>query len=298
MALVCDVCNVTLPANTRYCPSCGLEVLTQRERVARPTPFDHDVFAWDEPADAPKDYVVSAQQQPDAKLTQLVESLRTVETQLADGRVLDAAAAIRQLKPRVASRPKLRAWHERLHHAIEKRRDRVRQRCRELIESLDADTLGSLLAGSAANELDPEEIARVALDAARKSYDARLADDAAELLRLPPFRTIRDDALIAEHRELDALVHRRRQWQHWRRSVAFLGSVIVVAVVVLGGVTALAWHGSRKAGVTMLLLIGAGVGLVVACQRPITAWLRERYETDDPAEIVRQVLLDVSRKRR
>ncbi len=298
MTLVCDVCKRELPAGTQFCPQCGLEVVPEREQASQRPPLEVDVFDWDEDEGKPKDYSVSQKQRPDDKLEQLVEMLRGAEARLANGQVLEAAATLKSVGSKVASHAKIKALHARLLKIVEDRQRIVREKCQQLCDEHDAERLCALLAGPAANELEPEQISRIAIDAARTFFDSRLADEAHELLRLPPFRTLRDEALVAEHRELDQLVHRRRQWQHWRQSAAILGSVILVAIFFLCIVVWLAWNGSTKIALLLIAVVGSIAGAAVAFHAQIAVWIRTQLGDDGSEQGILELLRSRWNRRR
>lgn len=245
MAVQCDVCKSEYPAGTRFCPRCALEIVPQRDRQSRPPALHKDVFDWDEQEGKPKEYVVSKHQQPRLAAQKIAEILEQAKTRLADEYVLDAAALLKQVSSDVAREPSLRATYEQLQKTLEARRQAVRDRCRTMTDDSDSDRLIAYLSGPAANELEPSEICTLALAAARTMYVAHLADEAADVLRLSPFRTLRDEQLVKDHRELEMLVSRRRHWQHWRRSVTAFGGVCVVAGI---GLAVWAWFVWRFAG--------------------------------------------------
>ena len=258
----CDVCKLEVPADTRFCPNCGLEIVPERERASRPPPMEKDVFDWDEPPGAPKEYGVSKKQQPDPELNRIAELVQLAQTRLGEGQVLDASALLKQVRPHVARFAKFRASFEQMQKVIDTRKESIRERCEAFADVGDSDRLVALLAGQAANEMEPEEICSVALKAARTLYEADRADEAAEVLRLPPFRTVREEQLVREHRDLELLVHRKRSRQHTTQSIMILGGVIVAAVVGLFVLAKVLWSGGFGASCWILvpaMLIAVGL---------------------------------------
>lgn len=262
MALVCDVCKCEVSAGARFCPKCGLEIVPERERASRPPPMEKDVFDWDEAPGAPKEYGVSKKQQPDPEVERIAELIQLSATRLREGQVLEASAMLKQVRPHVARFAKIRGSYEQMQRVIDVRKESIRERCRAFVDRGDSDQLVALLAGQAANEMEPEEICAVALKSARSLYEAHRADEAAEVLRLPPFRTLREEPLVREHRELELLVHRLRSRQHGTRSFMLVGGILVGAVVGLVVFAKIIWTGGFGASCWILLpamLIAAGL---------------------------------------
>jgi uncharacterized Zn finger protein (UPF0148 family) len=294
----CDVCKLEVPDGTRFCPKCGLEIVTARERAARPTPMEKDVFDWDEGPGKPKEYGVSQKQKPDMDAERVAELLQLAHTRLGEGQVLEAYALLKQVRPHLGRLAKFRALYEQMQKVIEARKESIRQRCDTFASVGDSDRIVGLLAGQAANEMDPEEICAVALKAARTLYDADRAEEAAEVLRVPPFRTVREEQLVREHRELELLAHRKRGRQHGLQSVMILGGVIVAAVVGLGMFARILWSGNFGASCWLLipgLLVAVGLILYLPQIRGKLQKLIGKSSGSRTAEKL-QVFLDRKRK--
>ena len=284
MAVQCDACKSEIPAGTRFCPRCGLEVVPERERRSRPPALHKEAFDWDEQDGQPKYYEVSKEQQPRPAAQKLAEILEQAHTRLADGCMLEAARMLKQVRPHVAPHVTLRIRHEQLEKIIETRKQAIRERCQTMADAGDSDRLVALLSGPAANELEPEEICAVALAAVRTLYDAQLADEAAEVLRLQPFRTLREEQLVKEHRDLETLVQRRRHWQHWRRSVTVLGGLSVLAGIGLAIWAWFVWQTGAAVARWLLVpgLLATAFFLIIFPQlRPhLEKWLRQYFDDE------------------
>ena len=294
----CDVCKLEVPAGKQFCPKCGLEVVPERERVSRPPPMETDVFDWDEPPGAPKEYGVSKKQQPDPELDRIAELMQLSATRLREGQVLEASALLKQVRPHVARFAKFRASYEQMQRVIDTRKESIRERCEAFADVGDSDRLVGLLAGQAANEMEPEEICAVALKAARTLYEAQRADEAAEVLRLPPFRTVREEPLVQEHRELELVVHRLRSRQHSTQSLMIVGGVLVGAVIGLFLLAKILWTGGFGASCWILvpaMLIAAGLLLYLPQVRGKLEKLLQKSSGGRTAEKL-QKFLDRKRK--
>jgi hypothetical protein len=258
----CDVCKLDVPDGKRFCPNCGLEIVPERERVSRPPPMEKDVFDWNEPPGAPKEYGVSKKQQPDPERNRIAELMQLSATRLREDQVLEASALLKQVRPHVARFTTFRDSFEQMQKIIDTRKESIRERCAAFADVGDSDRLVGLLAGQAANEMEPEEICAVALKSARTLYESQRADEAAEVLRLPPFRTVREEPLVQEHRELELLVHRLRSRQHSTRSFMIIGGAIVAAVIGLFVLAKVLWTGGFGASCWVLvpaMLVAAGL---------------------------------------
>jgi hypothetical protein len=215
--------------------------------------MEKDVFDWDEAPGTPKEYGVSQKQKPELEVERIAELLQLAQTRLGEGQVLESSALLKQVRPHVARLPKFRGLYDQMQKIIEARKESIRQRCDTFASVGDSDRLVALLAGQAANEMEPEEICAVALKSARTLYDADRAEEAAEVLRVPPFRTLREEQLLREHRELELLAHRKRSRQHGLQSIMILGGVIVAAVVGLGMFAKILWSGNFGASCWLLI---------------------------------------------
>jgi hypothetical protein len=294
----CDVCKLEVPDGTRFCPKCALEIVPERERASRPPPMEKDVFDWDEPPGAPKEYGVSKKQQPDPEVERIAELLQLAATRLREGQVLEASAMLKQVRPHVARFEKFRGSFEQMQKVIDTRKESIRERCEAFADAGDSDRLVALLAGQAANEMEPEEICSVALKATRTLYEARRADEAAEVLRLPPFRILREEQLVQEHRELELLVHQLRSRQHTTRSFMILGGVVLGAVVGLVVFAKIIWTGGFGASCWILvpaMLIAAALLLYPPQIRGKLEKLLQRSSGGRTAEKL-QKFLDRKRK--
>jgi hypothetical protein len=236
--------------------------------------MERDVFDWDEQPGQSKEYDVSKKQHPGLDLERTKELLKLANTHLNAGEVLDASALLKQVRPQLVRHATLRDTFEWLANTIDARKSSIRDRCKELAGAGDSDRLITLLAGQASNEMEPEEVCAVALDAAKTLLRSRRADGAAELLRLAPFRTVREQELVQSHRELELKVHRVRSRQHTLKSFLFLGSVIAAGAIALSIFALLVWHG----GMVLTLWILAPVSLVavvfMACGPQMRDWFQ------------------------
>ena len=287
---LCDVCKTELPEGTKFCPRCGLEFVPKREQAARPPSLGRDVFEWDEPPDAPKDYGVSKQQEPTLTAEKVTEILGHAQTRLQEGAIVEMAAALRRVQHQVARHPSLWPKFEALHQSIEAKQQAVRTQCARLIEESDCDSLVTLLVGPATNVLEPEAICELALTAAQTFYDRRLAEQAHDVLRLPPFRTLRQEDLVQRHRELESRVHRRRQWQHWRQSVTFVGGAAIITGIGLAVWAWFIWQSSSifasRLFVPALLLAAAFLAFLPKFRPKLEKWLRKEFEDESPGQKV------------
>jgi hypothetical protein len=290
MARECDVCHIEVPAEVRFCPHCGLEI-TERRATYEPkkSALPDDAYDWSDQAElGPKEYVVSREQLRAMPDSELAERLDTAETRLQDGYTLDVAGTLKQLRPHVANRPAQRERWQRLRRVVVARKQVAKKRIAELTAEGDGDRLVALLNGPAANELEPEEICQAALDAARTLYDAQLADEAADVLRILAFKTLRDERLVPAHRELESLVQRRRMWQYWRRNVSVMGAACLAAAI---GLTLWAWflwnaniRGLRRLAIPLLLAVSALLVYLPQMQERLERKLRRFFEEKAPRD--------------
>jgi hypothetical protein len=272
MALLCDVCKSEVAEGTRFCPKCGLEIVPERERVSRPPPLEKDVFDWDESPGRPKEYEFSRKQVPGLDAQRTAELLQLADARLASGEVLDASALLKQVRLQLIHHKTLRGAFERMTKVIDARRAAIRQRCIDLADAGAADQLVALLAGQAANELEPEQICAIGLATARTLFQARRAGAAADVLRLAPFRTLRDEKLVLEHRQLELQVHRMRARQHALRSFVYLGSVAAAAAVALSLFAILIWQGGMKLALWILIPTAVIAAVLGSNVRQFRAW--------------------------
>ena len=81
---------------------------------------------------------------------------------------------------------------------------------------------------------------------------------------MPPFRTLREEQLVREHRELELLAHRKRTRQHGLQSFMILGGVVVAAAVGLGMFARILWSGNFGASCWLLIpAMVVAVGLLL-----------------------------------
>jgi hypothetical protein len=120
------------------------------------------------------------------------------------------------------------------------------------------------LAGQAANEIEPEEVCTIALDASRSLFQSHDAEGAAEVLRLAPFRTLREEQLVRRHRELELQVHRVRARQHAIKGFMLLGSIIVAGAIGLPLLAWTLWFGNPRIVLWLVVLLSFAVVAVVA----------------------------------
>jgi hypothetical protein len=272
MGVICDICKGEVTAGIRFCPHCGLEIVPERERASRPPPMETDVFDWEAGPGQTKPYDFASQQVPGLDAERTKELLDLAEARFQSGEVLDATALLKQVRPQLARHAALRGTFGRLFESIEARKQATRQRCEALAEARDSDRLLALLAGQAANELEPEEVCEVALAHARVFYQARRANAAAELLRLAPFRTLRHEQMVREHRELELQVHRMRARQHALKSFAVIGSAVAIGAMVLLLFAIVVWHGGTTLALWLLIPTAVIAVIVGSNVRHIRRW--------------------------
>lgn len=274
MSVRCDICKTEVADGTRFCPKCGIEIVSARERASRPVPMEKDVFDWNEKPGSKKEYDFNKKTPVQLDANRAAELLGLAESRMNEGHVLDAFALLKQIQPQVGRLPALRARVDRLDRAIAARHQSIREQCGSWATAGDAAHIVGLLAGQAANELEPDTVCVIALAAARKLFEQRRADGAAEILRLPPFRTLRVENLVQEHRELELRVHRMRARQHAIKSVLFLGSIMVAAAVGLGLFAVAVWRGGIGIAVWFLVPIAIIAAVCYAVREQIFAGLQ------------------------
>jgi len=186
--------------------------------------------------------------------------------------MLEATGLLKQLKPQLAHDAALRGSYERIAKKIDARKRAIRERCESLASAHDADRLVAFLAGQAANEIEPEEVCTIALDAARSLFQSHDAEGAAEILRLAPFRTLREEQLVRRHRELELQVHRVRARRHAIKGFMLLGSIIVAGAVGLPLFAWTLWFGNPRIVLWLVLLLSFAVVAVVAFIPQIRNW--------------------------
>jgi hypothetical protein len=298
MSLICDVCKSAVPDGVRFCPRCGLEIVPERERTSRPTPMEKDVFDWDETPGHSKQYDVSERQVTGLTPERAAELLRLAETRLGEGQVLEAIGLLKQVKPQAARDATLRAAFERIARKIDEKRQAIRQRCESLARANDSERLVALLAGQAANELEPEEVCSIALDAARTMFRSHHADGAAEVLRLVPFRTVREEELVRAHRELELQVHRMRARQHAVRGFLLVGGVLVAAAIGLSLFAWTLWFGDRRIILWILVPLLLIVVALVAFIPQLREWVLSKVGKSNGRARTSGKLAGFSRERR
>ena len=290
----CDVCKSAVPEGTRFCPKCGLEILSQSERTSRPPPMETDVFDWDEQPGKPRDYDFSKKPRPDLAKEKIAEVLQLAQARLSSGQVLEASALLKQIRQPASRHVMFRGTFEQIDKIIEGRKQAIREQCDTLSESGDSERLVALLAGQAANEMEPEEICSVALAAASTLYKARRAEEASAVLRLAPFRTLREESLVQEHRELELRVHRMRTRQHWFRSFLLLGGVLVGGAVGLTLFALFLWRGKLGASCWIVgpgFLVAAGLLLYLPqIRKQLEKLLGRSAEGEGAADKLREFL--------
>jgi hypothetical protein len=278
MPVLCDVCKREVPAGVRYCPHCGLEIVSERERASHPVPMETDVFDWEAEPGESKPYDVSRKQPPPLEPERMAELMQLASERLNAGQVLEASALLKNIPQKAISDPSMRATLDHLRNAIDARKDAIRKRCEKLAKGGDSDQLVAFLAGQAGNEMEPEEICQVALAAARKLLNARRPDGAADLLHLGPFRIVREEKLVEAHRALELEAHRARMRQHAFKSFVLLGSVISVAVIGLPILALVLWRGGSGLVFWILVPVLLIVAVAIAMRRDLQAWLKERLK--------------------
>jgi hypothetical protein len=237
-----------------------LEIVPRRERVSQPPPLSKEVYEWDEPAEQSTEYGVFQKEPAESGEERSAELLKLAQTRFDEGQILEASALLKQVKSDLKTSASIRPAFDRLSKRIEARKQSIRDRCKALVDARNSDQLVAFLAGQASNELDPEEICAVALDAAQSLFQAYHAEGASELLRLAPFRTLREEALVREHRELELRVHRLRARQHALKSFLFLGGIVVAGTVGLALFALTIWN----VGTTTILLVLVCILMVAA----------------------------------
>jgi hypothetical protein len=273
MALICDVCKSPVPDGTRFCHRCGLEIVPERERASHSPPMEKDVFDWDEPPGQSKQYDVSKKQVVGLSADRALELLQLAETRLGEGQVLEATGLLKQLKPQLAHDAALRGRYERIAGKIDARKQAIRERCESLTGAHDSDRLVAFLAGQAANEIEPEEICAIALDAARTLFRSHDADGAAGVLRLAPFRTVREEELVRTHRELELQVHRVRARQHAIKGFLLIGSIMVAGSIGLGLFAWTLWFGNPRIVLWLLVPLSLTAAAAVAFIPQLRVWV-------------------------
>lgn len=291
--MICDLCRCEVPSGKRFCPRCGVEIVPDRERASQAPPLAKDVFDWNEPAGASSAYGVSQRQHPVVAIDELSTMLHSAQSKLEDGDVREAAALLGRIRSQVARHASLRPVYEQLHRTIEARKRKIRARCKALADEGDGPRLVWMLAGPATNDMEPEEICDVALQAAQTLYDAEQADEANDVLRVASFRTVRDEAIVERHRELAALVGRRRYWQHWRRSMTVVGGTCI-----LGGIGLVVWAwflwrtglgAARRLVVPGLLLCAVFLATFPQWKPTLEKWLREHFDDEGPGMNIKRL---------
>lgn len=277
----CDVCGAQVVEDQRFCPACGLEMVEPSSesagtRTTTPEP-------WDWPADPSsrdvtgaestfQDYVLR-QAAPEVGIAR--EKLHTAQQLLAQGRLRQCGELLRTVRDQLGDDPEGRQLFRRIARQVKLAKSDVIRRAEDLVE--DPLRLHGFLTGPAAEQLNREEICRLALAAVRQHY-ARDAESVHALVRLPAFRQIGDKQLRAEHERLEQLVWRKKRRQHFYLSAAIFAVVIVLAVP---GLFIWVWFLMQFSLRVKLVLSAAALCALIWGLEPLRKWITLMVEGEE-----------------
>lgn len=229
MARTCDICGRELAGRSRFCVHCEVEVPEKASAAPPVAPsrlaaqFQERGAGKESEKDVP-DYSLAALS---ANLKEARDKFQRADALFSEGRVHPSASLLQAIAGQLKSDAEWQRHYEQLTQAIADAQAKAVQRARKLKH--DPDRLRDYLTRSAVDLLAPEEICRLALEAADHLYRQKQTEGARQLLRLPLFKELPQGQLQREHQRLEHLAQRRGQWQHFWRSSAILAAVIPVS---------------------------------------------------------------------